>query len=140
MGDYNMKKIFKLYKLFIALFALFILSIVSIYVYAYFAPKIALKSANRFFIYDKNEEIVYIGSGNNKWISLDDISDNLIDAIINTEDKNFYKHHGFDYLRIAKAMFNNIKNNSIVEGASTISQQYTKNMFLDFDKTWKRKI
>lgn len=135
-----MKKIFKLYKLFIALFALFIVSVVSIYIYAYFAPKIALKSANRFYIYDKKDEIVYTGSGNNKWISLDDMSDNLINAIINTEDKNFYKHHGFDYLRIAKAMFNNIKNKSIVEGASTISQQYTKNMFLDFDKTWKRKI
>ena len=59
--------------------------------------------------------------------------------LLSVEDKNFYNHHGFDYLRIAKAMLTNIKKKSIVQGASTISQQYIKNLYLDFDKTWKRK-
>ena len=64
----------------------------------------------------------------------------LINATISIEDKNFYKHIGFDYLRIIKALGINIKNGGNVQGASTISQQYSKNLFLDFDKTWERKL
>ena len=55
-------------------------------------------------------------------------------------DKNFYHHNGFDYFRIAKAMLTNVKSGKITQGASTISQQYIKNMYLEFDKTWKRKF
>ena len=73
-------------------------------------------------------------------MKLKDISPNLINATISIEDKNFYKHKGFDYLRIVKAMFNNIKNKKNIEGASTITQQYAKNLFLNFDKKWSRKI
>ena len=55
------------------------------------------------------------------------------------EDKNFYNHNGFDYLRIAKALFTNLFNGEIVQGASTISQQYAKNLYLDFEQSWERK-
>ncbi len=136
----SMKKIKKLIKLCFLLAILGIVTIIGLYTYAYFSPKLDIKNANQFYIYDKNEELVYQGSGNNEWVSLDEISPNLIDAVLATEDKNFYKHHGFDFFRIAKAMYINIKSGSIVQGASTISQQYIKNMYLDFDKTWKRKI
>ena len=51
----------------------------------------------------------------------------------------FYKHKGFDLPRIIKASWKNITSGKKLEGASTISQQYVKNLFLDFDKTWKRK-
>lgn len=71
---------------------------------------------------------------------LDKISDDLINATISTEDKYFYKHIGFDYLRIGKAAITNIINRNKSEGASTITQQYARNLFLNFDKTWKRKI
>lgn len=91
------------------------------------------------FIYDRDENLIYQGSGSNDWISLEDISPDLIHAVISVEDKNFYKHHGFDYLRIGKALLTNIQNNTRI-GASTISQQYIKNMFLTFDQTWARKI
>lgn len=64
----------------------------------------------------------------------------IIDATISIEDKNFYSHSGFDYLRIIKAMLINIKNGKTLQGASTITQQYAKNLFLDFNKTWGRKI
>jgi len=130
----------KLIKLVFKLFILGILGIVGLYVYAYFCPVLDIKNANQFYIYDDKGELVYQGSGNNEWVSLEDISPDLINAVISIEDKNFYKHFGFDYLRIGKAMFNNLKSGSIKEGASTISQQYTKNMYLNFDKTWKRKI
>lgn len=48
-------------------------------------------------------------------------------------------HNGFDYMRIMKALYRDIKSKSLKEGASTISQQYIKNLFLSFDKTWDRK-
>lgn len=136
----NMKLIKRLTKLFIIICIIGIISIISLYIYAYFSPKLDIKNANQFYIYDDQEVLIYQGSGNNEWVSLDEISPNLIKAVLATEDKNFYKHHGFDYLRIAKAMYTNIKSGSIVQGASTISQQYIKNMYLDFDKTWQRKI
>ncbi len=135
-----MRLLKKLSKLFIiGLFILFLV-IGGLYTYAYFSPKLDIKNANQFYIYDDKEEIVYQGSGNNDWVSLDEISPYFIEAVLSTEDKNFYKHHGFDYLRIIKAMYTNIVSGRIVQGASTISQQYIKNMYLDFDKTWQRKI
>ena len=131
----------KLLKKFIIFnFILLILGCVGLYGYAYFSPKLDIKNANQFYIYDDSNELIYQGSGNNEWISLDDVSPHFINAIISTEDKNFYKHIGFDFLRIGKAMFINLKNGKIVQGASTISQQYVKNMYLEFDKTWSRKI
>ena len=136
----DMKILKRLIKLFVLLCIIGIIAIVGLYVYAYYSPKLDIKNANQFYIYDDMEKLIYQGSGNNEWVSLDKISQNLINAVLNTEDKNFYKHHGFDYLRIAKAMYTNIKSGAIVQGASTISQQYIKNMYLDFDKTWKRKI
>ena len=75
-----------------------------LYIYAYMSPKLELKTANQFYIYDKNEELVYQGSGNSEWVDIEDISPNLINAVISVEDKNFYQHQGFDYLRIAKCL------------------------------------
>lgn len=114
--------------------------ITALYVYAYLSPKLDLKTSGSLYLYDNKNELVYQGSRNNEWASLDDISPYLINAVISVEDKNFYQHHGFDYLRILKAMITNIKSKRIVQGASTISQQYIKNLYLDFDKTWERKI
>ena len=136
----NMRLLKKTIKLFCILCVVGVIVVVGLYLYAYFSPKLDIRNANQFYIYDDQERLVYQGSGNNEWVSLDDISPNLINAVLSTEDKNFYQHHGFDYLRIIKAMYTNLKSGSIVQGASTISQQYIKNMYLDFDKTWKRKI
>ena len=122
------------------LFASFIIVIIGLYTYAYLSPKLELKTAGQYYIYDTNEELVYQGSSTSEWVSLEDINYNLIHAVVSVEDKNFYHHHGFDYLRIAKAMYLNIKNGKITQGASTISQQYIKNIFLDFSTTWSRKI
>ncbi len=135
-----MKFFKRLFKIGVFFLIIGILGICALYAYAYFSPVLDIKNANQFYIYDDNEELVYQGSGNNEWVSINDISPNLINAIINTEDKNFYKHNGFDYLRIAKALFLNFKSKKIVQGASTISQQYIKNMYLDFGKTWERKL
>ena len=111
-----------------------------IIMYAKITPKLEIKSANSISLYDTNNNLFFQGSGNKEWISLKKISKNLINATIATEDKNFYNHNGFDYLRILKASYTNIINREKLQGASTITQQYAKNLFLDFDKTWQRKL
>ena len=132
-----MRAIKRIIKLNIFLFISFVIIMCGLYIYAYISPKLDIKSSNNIQIYDKDD--IVIGS-DMSWTKLDDINPNLINAVLSIEDKNFYHHHGFDYLRIIKAMMENIKNKSIVQGASTISQQYIKNLYLDFDKTWKRKM
>lgn len=129
----------KSYKTCLFIFLSLTLFIVGLYIYAYVTPKTIISKANTYYIYDKNNELVYQGSSTKHWVKLDEISEYYIDAVISAEDKNFFKHNGFDYLRIIKALLKNIKNKKIVEGASTISQQYIKNLYQDFDKTWKRK-
>lgn len=111
-----------------------------LYIYAYLSPGVDIKTSNSFYIYDNKEELVYQGSGNSEWVDIENVSPYFIEAIISTEDKHFYKHMGFDYLRIAKSMYSNLKAGYITQGGSTISQQYVKNMYLDFNQTWERKI
>ncbi len=103
-----MKVLKKCLKIFIILIGLFIVGNICVYTYAKLSPKIEIKNANSFMLFDSNNEVFFQGSGSREWISLDDISPYLIEATINTEDKNFYKHIGFDYLRILKAMAVNI--------------------------------
>lgn len=122
------------------MFFSFIVVIIGLYTYAFLSPKLELRTAGQFYIYDSKDELVYQGSKSRKWVDIEDINYNLINAVVSIEDKNFYDHHGFDYLRIAKAMYQNIKNKKITQGASTISQQYVKNIYLDFSSTWERKI
>ena len=117
-----------------------IICLVFLYVYSYLSPGIDIKTSNSFYIYDNNNKLVYLGSGNSEWVDIEDVSPYFLDAIISTEDKYFFKHIGFDYLRIAKSLYTNIKNGYISQGGSTISQQYVKNMYLDFDQTWERKV
>ncbi|MCI8544677.1 MAG: penicillin-binding protein [Bacilli bacterium] len=118
---------------------LLFLCYVGIYAYARFTPKLPIDSANSYYLYDKENNLVS-NRNSKEWISLNEISPYLINATISIEDKNFYKHQGFDFLRIAKAMYVNLKSGKTLQGASTITQQYAKNLFLDFGKTWNRKI
>ena len=129
-----------LYKIFLFSFLSIIIIIIGLYSYSYFSPKLQLNSYHTYELYDIEENVFYEGNKNNRWTNINKISQNLKDAVVSVEDKNFYVHNGFDYLRIIKALFNNLKNKKIIEGGSTISQQYIKNAYLDFDKTWDRKI
>jgi len=135
-----MKFFKKVIKYNIILLIIMIIGIISIYTIAYFSPVLDIKSSGKYYIYDDNNNIIYQGSTTNKWVDLKDISPNMINAIVSIEDKNFYNHKGFDLLRIFKTLLINIKSGEIKGGASTISQQYVKNLYLDFDKTINRKI
>ena len=129
------KKIGKIIGIFILII---VIGMVGLYGYCYITPKMDINKSQSYYLYDNKEKMVF--NNNNKWISLDKISPYLIDATISTEDKHFYHHIGFDYLRIAKALVTNIVSSSLSEGASTITQQYARNLFLNYDKTWERKI
>ncbi len=135
-----MKKLIFLLKIGAFLFISFIVTLLGFYAYAYITPKMQLTTAGQILIYDEDENLVFENLDGSAWMKLSEISEYAINATISAEDKNFYTHHGFDYLRIVKAMAMNIKSGSLVQGASTISQQYIKNLYLDFGKTWKRKI
>ena len=132
-----MKKVKKLLKKLSFLTIIFILIYVSIYTIAYF-NKIKITSSNAYYLYDNNNNL--INGASDKWVKLEDISPYLIDATISIEDKKFYKHQGFDFLRIFKSLYINISNGKTLQGASTISQQLAKNLYLSFDKTYERKI
>ena len=74
------------------------------------------------------------------WESIDNISPNLVLAVVASEDNNFLDHHGFDLEAIGKAMkYNDKKKGNKVRGASTISQQTAKNVFLWPGRSYIRK-
>ncbi len=73
-----------------------------------------------------------------KWKPLEEISPSLQLAVVCSEDQNFLKHHGFDFGAIEKAMKHNKKSKK-KRGASTISQQTAKNVFLWPGRSWVRK-
>ena len=131
------KKTKKILKITLLPLLIIVLGNIIFYVYCFLTPKLEINKSQSYYLYDNNSKLVF---GDNDWIPLDKISDDLINATISTEDKYFYKHIGFDYLRIGKAAITNIINRNKSEGASTITQQYARNLFLNFDKTWKRKI
>jgi len=73
------------------------------------------------------------------WVAYDRISPNLKRAIVAAEDARFAEHEGFDWEAIEKAMEKNRKKGKVVAGASTISQQLAKNLFLSADRTpWRK--
>ena len=132
-----MKILKRLGKVFSILVALFVFAHFGLYVYCLTTPKIEITRNQSYYLYDNEGELIF---NNYSWVPLDNISDNLVQATLATEDKHFYKHIGFDYIRIVKAVISNVTTGSLSEGASTITQQYARNLFLTMDKTWKRKL
>lgn len=93
-------------------------------------------------IYDQNNEMyLKLNNSNRKnYINIESIDNKIIDAFISIEDKKFFTHKGVNFARIFGALLKNIKKGEIVEGASTITQQYAKLLFLSSDKNYKRKL
>jgi monofunctional biosynthetic peptidoglycan transglycosylase len=74
-----------------------------------------------------------------EWVPYERISMHLKRAVVAAEDARFLDHDGFDWEMIQKALSRNEKSGRLVAGASTISQQLAKNLFLSAERTWLRK-
>ena len=88
-------------------------------------------------------ELLDPNAGRRTYVTLDEISPNVLAAIIATEDKEFYNNPGFDPIAIARALFQNYTSGEIVSGASTITQQLSRILLLDpaerYEQTVERK-
>lgn len=73
-------------------------------------------------------------------VDIKDVPDNIKHAIIATEDKNFYHHRGYDPVGLVRSMVVNLSTGSFSQGASTITQQLARILFLSNEKTFDRKI
>ena len=93
-------------------------------------------------LYDNqnNKYLSYTNGKKQSYIKLENISENLIDAFISIEDKRYYEHQGVDFIRIVGAIISDLKSGSFKEGASTITQQYVRSLYLNNNKTIKRKL
>jgi monofunctional biosynthetic peptidoglycan transglycosylase len=73
------------------------------------------------------------------WVPYERISEHLKRAVVAAEDARFLDHEGFDWEAIQKAMQKNEQRGKVIAGASTISQQLAKNLFLSGSRSWLRK-
>jgi penicillin-binding protein 1A len=74
------------------------------------------------------------------YVPYDKIPKSLINAVIATEDRRFFQHHGVDFFGILRAMVVNVTSGKVRQGASTVTQQVAKNVFLSPERTVTRKI
>lgn len=113
------------------------------------AKKIVSKSTMETFrqnetsiVYDANGNIMSKLKGEKDvyYIKYSDIPQVAVDAITSIEDKNFFKHKGYDLKAIIRAGVAYIKNKGVItQGGSTITQQLARNIFLSFEESWQRK-
>ncbi len=128
---------------------LFILGGVAIFAtYKYFARDLpnltditgyAPTLVNEFYSSD-GTLIAEYGVEKRKLVDLKDIPDHVVNSFIAIEDRRFYDHQGFDVKGILRALIQNTLEGEVVSGASTITQQVTKNLILSPKKTYSRKI
>ena len=94
-------------------------------------------------VYDINDNLIYLFAGveaNRKLVSINDLPDYVVNALLAIEDSNFYEHWGVDLKANLRAIYRDLLEGSFKQGASTITQQVSRNMFLTLDKNIIRKI
>lgn len=97
---------------------------------------------NQIELYDIDEKQIYsrIKDNFSNYININEISEPFKITLIEIEDQHFYSHNGVDYKRILKSFFINLKNQNNEQGASTITQQLARLLYLSNEKTYKRKF
>ena len=85
-------------------------------------------------------EIGNRGIKHNDSVTLEEMPDHLIKAVLATEDRRFYEHFGIDFFGTFRALLTNARAGGVVQGGSTITQQLAKNLFLSNERTIERKI
>lgn len=87
-----------------------------------------------------DEKIASIKEEKKSYTKYEDLPEIYVKAVIAAEDRRFYEHKGIDFIGIARAIYNDIRKQSLVEGGSTITQQLAKNIYFTQERTSKRKI
>ncbi|MBQ8684677.1 MAG: transglycosylase domain-containing protein [Clostridia bacterium] len=104
-------------------------------------PQKLVLSEKNVVIYDENGEIASVSTGSvRQTVAIENVPKKTQLAFVDTEDKRFFTHNGFDFRRIVKAAMANLRSGSFKQGASTISQQLIKNTHLSQEKTLRRKL
>ncbi len=93
-------------------------------------------------VYDKNGNTISTLKGERDvyYLPFEEIPVDACAAIVSIEDKKFYQHSGIDYRAIMRAVKAMVENGEVTQGASTITQQLARNIFLTQDRTWQRKV
>jgi len=93
-------------------------------------------------VYDRNGKMIYLFASDEqrKLVSLKELPPYMIDALLVTEDRHFYRHFGVDLMGNVRALLIDVSRMDFSQGASTITQQMARNMFLSLDKKISRKI
>ena len=130
-----MKKIKKLVKFSIIFIVIICIIYAGLYLVGSISKKLDINLSNGYYLYDKDENL--INGTSDQWIKLDDISNNLINATISIEDRKFYKHQGFDFLRIMKSLYINIVNRKTLQGNTIgLEASQTKKMAKILLENW----
>lgn len=134
-----MKKVIKIFVIIAASLVTFVLSL---YLVAYCMGEPDLNKNRYLKLYDDNQDIFYqsINDYAGHYVTLDNVSDYFLESIVAIEDQHFYQHRGFDPIGIARAIKVNLINQDKSQGASTITQQYARLLYLTNEKSWSRKI
>jgi penicillin-binding protein 1A len=98
------------------------------------------KSAAKITILAENTQVIAEKGLRRSHVKLEDMPPHLIKAVLDTEDRRFFYHYGFDPIGMARATLTNHRAGRIVAGGSTITQQLVKVLFLKPDRTYWRKI
>jgi|SRR5665213_2561088 len=118
------------------MFGLFVLSIATVIIYRFVPPPVTPLMLIRCYEQKKAGKDLKL---HKHWVSLDNITPDLPLALVAGEDNNFLTHNGFDFEAIKKAIEYNKEHPKETHGASTISQQTAKNVFLWDGRTYLRK-
>lgn len=93
-------------------------------------------------LYDANGDLISETQTTKKaeYVEYENIPSYFVTAMVSIEDKKFYKHNGIDYKAIVRAAKAIIQDGTISQGGSTITMQLARNIYLDTNKTWQRKV
>jgi penicillin-binding protein 1A len=138
----------KIFTFFLSFGFLITLGIIGYFIYLYNSTRFASEKiiyynpplSARF--YDRNGNLIAVKYKNENrfYVKYDDIPGRVIETLIATEDTSFFEHEGFNFNAILRALIKDIKAGKKVEGASTITQQLVRNIYLTRKKTIDRKL
>ncbi|WP_054025893.1 transglycosylase domain-containing protein [Bacillus sp. FJAT-28004] len=125
-----------------AAFTLFILIMVGtlIYLRTQSLPVTAISQTSQMIDLHGNVIDTFHAGENRRSVQLSDISHYVIEATLAIEDRRFYDHRGFDMKGMARAVMVNVQSFSARQGASTLTQQLARNLYLTHERTWQRKM